>query len=434
MHPLAALPYRVIAAAAQAATRFVSSDADSKLARTFAERRDALQHFTDWAHGHRADGRGLLWMHAPSVGEGLMARPILEHAAQVAPELQLAYSWLSPSARTFGTALAVDVAGALPFDTTDNAGAMLDALKPSALVYSRADVWPMLTEAAARRGVPLALVSAALGRGSSRGLWSRLVLADAYSALDAVGAVDPSDAERLVALGVRADRITVTGDTRYDQVLARAAAADRASELLAPLEAGSAERPWLVAGSTWPADEAPLLRAWGRFARAGTGARLLIAPHEPSEAHCAPIIAWARGAGLVLECLGAPRASRADVVLVDRVGVLGDLYALARVAYVGGGFHDAGLHSVVEPASFGVPVIVGTQHTRSRDAMRLLALGGAAAVADAAALEGRLGEWFGDAAACAAAGAAARVVVESGRGATEKSWALLAPLLGRQHP
>ena len=246
--------------------------------------------------------------------------------------------------------------------------------------------------------------------------------------------MDPSDAERLVALGVRADRITVTGDTRYDQVLARAAAADRASELLAPLEAGSAERPWLVAGSTWPADEAPLLRAWGRFARAGTGARLLIAPHEPSEAHCAPIVAWAASAGLALERLGAPRASRADVVLVDRVGVLGDLYALARVAYVGGGFHDAGLHSVVEPASFGVPVIVGTQHTRSRDAMRLLALGGAAAVADAAALEGRLGEWFGDAAACAAAGAAARVVVESGRGATEKSWALLAPRLGRQHP
>ncbi len=433
MHPLAALPYRVIAAAAQAATSFVSSNADGKLARTFAERRDALQHFTAWAHARRVDGRGLLWMHAPSVGEGLMARPILEHARRVAPALQLAYSWFSPSARTFGASLAVDVAGALPFDTTDNAGAMLDALKPSALVYSRADVWPVLTEVAARRSVPLALVSAALSDGSSRGLWSRVVLADAYGALDAVGAVEALDAERLVALGVRADRITITGDTRYDQVLARAADADRASALLAPLGADSAERPWLVAGSTWPADEAPLLRAWGRFARAGTGARLLIAPHEPSEAHCAPIIAWAQGAGLVLEHLGAPRASRADVVLVDRVGVLGDLYALARVAYVGGGFHDAGLHSVVEPASFGVPVIVGPQHTRSRDAMRLIATGGAVA-AGPAALEGQLREWLGDADACDAAGAAARQVVESGRGATEKSWALLTPLLSRPHP
>ncbi len=434
MHPLAALPYRALAAAADAATTLVSPDAEGKLARTFGERRDALAHFAAWARTERDASRCLLWMHAPSVGEGLMARPILEHARRVAPALQLAYTWFSPSARKFGSSLAVDVAGVLPFDTSGNAGAMLDALRPSVLAYSRADVWPVLTEAAASRGVPLALLSAALTEGSSRGLWSRWVLADAYAALDAVGAVEESDAERLVALGVRADRITVTGDTRYDQVLARAAIADRTGALLAPLAANSVERPWLVAGSTWPADEAPLLRAWSRVARPGHGARLLIAPHEPTETHCAPIVAWAAGAGLSLARLGAQDAPQADVVLVDRVGVLGDLYAIARVAYVGGGFHDAGLHSVVEPASFGVPVIVGPQHSRSRDARRLITAGGAVSAADADGLAAALRAWLDDAPAREGAGAAARSVVERGRGATEKSWALLAPLLASRTP
>lgn len=431
MHTLVALPYRALAAAAEAATALVPPTSTGKLARAFAERRAALAQVTGWATAERRRERPLLWVHAPSVGEGLMARPILERARAERPELQLAYSWFSPSAGRFARALAVDVASVLPFDTPGNAEAMLDALAPRALVFTRSDVWPVLAERAARLGIPVALVSAALTAASSRGVWSRLVLADAYRALSAVGAVGDDDAERLVALGVDRQRIVVTGDTRYDQVLARAAATDLGGTLLGPLAAGSAERPWVVAGSTWPADEAALLRAWGRLARSGTGPRLLIAPHEPTDAHCTPIVRWAAEAGLTLARQGAAGAPTSDVVLVDRMGVLGDLYALAAMAYVGGGFHAAGLHSVVEPAAFGVPVVVGPRHAGSRDAARLLAAGGARQVADAAELGVALGRWLQDGAARIAAGAAARGVVEGGRGATTRSWALITPLLDR---
>src|SRR5205823_15032386 len=137
------------------------------------------------------------------------------------------------------------------------------------------------------------------------------------------------------------ERVTVGGDTRYDQVWARAEAARGRSEVVRAL---ASDRPTLVAGSTWPSVEERLLPAWERVRRAVPNARLIVTPHEPTEAHLVPMETWARQSRLSVARLSAAPNGDSDVVLVDRVGVLGDLYALAQVAYVGGGFHSAGLH------------------------------------------------------------------------------------------
>ena len=370
-------------------------------------------------------------MHAPSVGEGLQARPVLQLARAERPDVQLAYTYFSPSAASFARGLAVDFADYLPFDTPGDARAALDALRPSALVFSKLDVWPVLAAAAAERGVRLGLVSATLAAGSSRrSLLASALLRDAYRRLDAVGAIDEADADRLVALGVRPAAITVTGDTRYDQVWARAQGADRGGALLAPL---AADRPTLVAGSTWPADERPLLAAWRALAARRPEVRLIIAPHEPTAAHLAPIEAWAAQAGLALQRLGAGAGAAAspaaDVVLVDRTGVLGDLYALADVAYVGGGFHDAGLHSVLEPAAFGAPVLFGPRHANSRDAGLLLRSGGGRSAEDEGALGEALEHWLARRSERREAGDRARAVVRAGLGAARRSFALVEGLL-----
>jgi 3-deoxy-D-manno-octulosonic-acid transferase len=368
-------------------------------------------------------------MHAPSVGEGLQARPVLQLARSRRPELQLAYTFFSPSATSFARGLDVDFADYLPFDTDGESRAALTALAPKALVFSKLDVWPHLSRAASDRGVGLGLVSATLAEGSSRrkGIAARL-LANAYARLDAVGAIDASDAERLTDLGVRRDRISVTGDTRYDQVWARVRACDRSAGFVGAL---SSERPTFVAGSTWPADERPLLAAWARVHAVVRDARLIIAPHEPTEAHLTPIERWASGVGLQAARLGAPNVRDADVVVVDRVGVLGDLYALASVAYVGGGFHAAGLHSVLEPAAYGVPVLFGPRFANSRDAGLLIEVGGGASAPDEQGLEIQLREWFTSDGARLGAGAEARSLVERGLGAADRSWALVAGLLTR---
>jgi 3-deoxy-D-manno-octulosonic-acid transferase len=396
-----------------------------KLLATFAERRGVIARFADF---HRDPARPLLWMHAPSVGEGLQARPVLQRARAERPDLQLAYTYFSPSARAFASALDVDFRDAMPFDTTPDMRAVLAALAPTALVFSKLDVWPTLAREAVRRGTRLGLISATLAAASSRrSPLAASLLRDAYARLERVGAISGDDADRLVALGVPASRISVTGDTRYDQVWARAQAANRESDLLAPLAAP--DRFTLVAGSTWPADEAPLLAAWAHIARSAQRPRLIIAPHEPTPAHLTPIERWASREGLRTARLGAPSQSEADLIIVDRVGVLGELYALADAAFVGGGFHAAGLHSVLEPAAFGAPVIFGPRHHGSRDATLLLDADAALAAADEGQLERVIERWLNAADERGAAGDAAKAVVHRGLGAAERSWTLVEGLL-----
>ena len=413
---------------------------ENKLVRTLRARRGVVERWEALAAQHRDVSRPLVWMHAPSVGEGLQARPVAHALRAQYPSMQLAYSWFSPSAERFASSIGADFSDYLPFDTRDAADRLLQALKPSALVFAKLDIWPTLVERAAAHGVPVVLLSGTVAPGSGRrGRFARALLHDAYRALDAVGAIDTANGERLVELGVRREVLHITGDTRFDQVWARAQQVDRASPLLRLL---ASDRPTLVAGSTWPADEAVLLPMWEALHAQMPSARLIIAPHEPTPDHLKPIGQWARDAALRAVTLGdierdierdggddATRGAHADVVIVDRVGVLGDLYALADVAFVGGGFHAAGLHSVIEPAAFGTPVLFGPGHDMSREAGLLLGADGAKA-GDREELQSTLREWFTVPAVRNHAGMQARHLVEQELGATRRSMELV---IGASH-
>ena len=425
MHRALRLPYAAAGAIADLAAQLPLAG-DGKLVRTLRARRDAVEVLITWARAHRDAARPLVWMHAPSVGEGLQARPVLERLRERHPDWQLVYTYFSPSAERFAAGLDVDLRGYLPFDRAAHAAAVLDAVKPTALVFAKLDVWPLLTEAAGARGVRLGLIAATMSeRSGRRGPLAQALSRDAFSQLDTVGAIDAADADRLAGAGVRAERIRVTGDTRYDQVAVRAARLDRSQPLLARLRG---TRPTLVAGSTWPADEKVLLPAWRALKVAVPEARLIIAPHEPTDAHLAPIEQWAASAGLTCARLDGASAA-ADVVLVDRVGVLGDLYALGEAAYVGGGFHAAGLHSVLEPAAFGIAVLFGPRHHMSRDARLLWECRGGEPVRDAPELVRALRILFTEPDTRQRAGDAALGLVREGLGAAERSTDLVERLV-----
>jgi 3-deoxy-D-manno-octulosonic-acid transferase len=391
-------------------------------------RRGIRRRYAAWASTNRDPERKLLWVHAASVGEALMARPVLEAIRARNHGPQLALTFFSPSAEEFSRRLDVDFREYLPFDRASDMDAVLGLLAPTALVFSKVDVWPELVRQARRRGVRLGLISASLPAGSSRlGTVTSALLRDAYATLDAVGAVDAAAAERLVALGARREVVEVTGDTAFDLALQRVSAP--APAVIAPVLDGlRSARPTLVAGSTWPADERPLFDAFLSARR--RVAELRLAPHEMDAGHLQGVESWAARNGL--SCARVDQVgAHADVVLVDRFGLLAFLYGCGQVSFVGGGFHGAGLHSVVEPAAHGTPVLFGPHHSRSRDASLLLAAGGARAVTDARSLERALVELFTTDPARAETGARARGVVESGRGAAARSLALVDRLLHR---
>lgn len=425
MNPALRLAYGAVGQLARSAAA-LAPVGESKWRRSLAARRGIRARYAAWGR-QRDPERPLLWLHAPSVGEGLQARVVLDLVRQRRPDIQLAYTFFSPSAESFARSLSVDFADYLPFDTAGDAAAVLDALRPTALVFSKLDVWPVLVGEASRRGVRLGLISGTVSEASSReGLIATALLHECYEALDRVGAASEADAERIIALGAERRHVTVTGDTRYDQVWLKATTVNRTGPLLAPL---ASTRPTLVAGSTWPADEAVLLAAWPAVRGDIHDARLIIAPHEPTAEHLSAIEAWAATQHLSVARFGAAQASGADVVLVDRTGVLGDLYSLATAAFVGGGFHGAGLHSVLEPAAFGVPVAFGPRHSNSREAVLLHRSRGGDSVATTDETIEVLQHWLGDSAVREAAGAAARALVQRGLGAGERSYELVMELL-----
>jgi 3-deoxy-D-manno-octulosonic-acid transferase len=408
---------------------------DKKVARGLDGRRGLAARLAAWAAAVRDTKRPLVWMHAPSVGEGLQAKPVLETLRAEHPDWQLAFTFFSPSAERLARNLPVDVADYLPLDRPSEVSAVLDALQPSALVFSKLDVWPELTLAAGRRGVKLGLISATVAPHSSRLRWpTRQWSAPAYRALDSVGTISEEDGERLELLGARPETIAVTGDTRYDSVAERAERLDKTREPLARLAATAAADTFtIVAGSTWPSDEAVLLPAFADLLHQLPTARLLLAPHEPHPDHLA-------GISDRLKHLKLPRpvrlsqlehAKASPVVVVDRVGILADLYALGDTAFVGGGFHRAGLHSVLEPAVFGVPIVFGPHWRMSRDAALLLEKGGGVALpADARhPLHSQWLVWHHDPAARVTAGLAAKLMVAEGRGASERTTALVRGLV-----
>jgi 3-deoxy-D-manno-octulosonic-acid transferase len=408
----------------------IAPSGNSKLLRGMAARRGLLERYEAWALAHRDATRPLLWVHAPSVGEGLQALPVIQRIRSRQPDVQLVYTYFSPSAEKFAATTGAAFHDYLPFDTVRNMDRALDALAPTALIYSKLDVWPMLTTAAAARGTKLGLLSATVPEFSRRrsGI-VLLALREAYSALDVVGAISPSDAERLLEMGVPGDRITITGDTRYDQVWGRATAPNTKRDALAARFRD--DRLTLVAGSTWPSDEKRLLEAWLRVRQQIPAIRLVIAPHELSPAHMSNIERWAKATGMSLGRTSDESSDpRADVILVDQYGILGDIYALADAAYVGGGFHDAGLHSLLEPAAFGAPVLFGPKHTDNRDARLLIAGGGAIRCPGSGDISARLLAWFSNARVREKAGQSARRVVEAGLGGADRSAELVESLLG----
>ncbi len=352
----------------------------SKLARGIAGRRHAHEKLATWGRTLRDPGRPVVWMHAPSVGEGLQARAVKDAFLELRSDLQVIFTHFSPSAESLADGFGADVTAYLPWDLRGPVSRALDGVRPDLLVFTKTEVWPVLVAEAVRRDVPVTMVGATVPEGAGRArLPARVLMRRTWRSLELACAISDADAERLVQVGVPADRVRVTGDPGIDSAAARFESASADAPYLAPFR--SDPRPTVVAGSTWPSDEDVLLPALAAARPEIPGLRVVIAPHEPTEGHVAALSERLAGDGWSVATLSRVEAAGdvtgRDAVVVDRVGVLAHLYGIATVSFVGGGFHDDGLHSVLEPAAASIPVAFGPRHRNARAAGDLLEVGGA---------------------------------------------------------
>lgn len=424
--------YRTVLRGARAASPLAASG-DSKLARGLRGRRGAAERLAAWGREERDPSRDTAWFHAPSVGEGMMARAVMEALRARCPDVQLVYTYFSPSAVPFAHRIPADVRGYLPWDLPERVAPVLDAVEPTVLAFTKTEVWPELTAAARARAVPVVLVGGTLPAGAGRLRWpARPFLRPTFRRLERVAAVSDDDARRFRRLGVSPARILVSGDPGIDSAAERAAAADPGAPYLVPFRADP--RPTLVAGSTWPPDEDVLVLAAGRVRDRTPELRLVVAPHEPDPGNVEPLLEALEAGGWRVARLGAVEeagsARGVDAVVVDRVGVLAALYTVGTVAYVGGGFGDDGLHSVLEPTAAGLPVLFGPNHGNAPAAGRLLEEGAAREVGDARGLARALGRWLDDEDVRRRAGRRARAFIDRHRGAAERCAGLVLEVMG----
>jgi len=371
----------------------------------------------------RLHGREIWWFHAASAGEvGGLAPLIDELYKQGAPAIVLTTT--TRSGRDAALALKnVAWAQLAPLDAWPFVARFMKALSPRRLVLAETELWPTTLILAARAGLSPVLVNARLTeRSFSRYLPLSGLLAPAVRSLSFVGAQSEDDAVRFVALGVPRERVSVTGNAKYDA--APAPSANEASRARVAAQGWEGD-PLFVAGSTHPFEEEMVLAAYLAARRAVPRLRLVLAPrHLERAADAADLLAHA---GLKLSRFSdAPQSGR-DALLLDEMGVLPSFYPLARAAFVGGTLVKVGGHNLLEPASAGVPVLFGPHTAHIERPASLLAAhgGGGRRVSDAAELAERLTEFAKDEAAARAAGEAARKVVDGLRGATARSLKIL---------
>lgn len=334
-------------------------------------------------------GRPRVLVHCASAGELESAIPLMEELVRV-HDADILLTYFSPSAVERANRIDIPVDHLyLPVDSRRRMNRLLDTLEPSLILFVKHDIWPNLVWLAGDRGIPTALVNGNFRPDSKR--LKRVAIPFGRAVLPklaAIFAVARDDAHRFHFLAGDKPHIEVAGDTRFDRVRQRAL---KGREDQGALADRLSNRPVAVAGSTWPADEALLLEAWETVRREVHGAVLVLVPHEVGEDHLKQILAQCEAKGLLAVTLtevegGVPVG---DVIVVDRVGVLAGLYGLGRVAYVGGAF-GTGVHSVIEPAVFGIPVLFGPKYLMSHEARDLLALGAATSINEAA----QIGEAF----------------------------------------
>jgi 3-deoxy-D-manno-octulosonic-acid transferase len=325
-----------------------------KYLRTFRERMGRLPVFLN------LDGDRSIWIHAVSVGEVLAARPLVPALRARFPGHRIFVSTTTMAGHAVAQKRIRGSDGIFyaPLDFPRPVRCALEVLNPSLVLLVETELWPNLIHEAHRRGARVALVN---GRISPRSFprYQRLgrLLRAVLSEVDLFLMQGAAHAERVRALGAPADRVQVSGNLKFDAV-----EPGRLPERIARLlhGGGSPPRPLWVAGSTVGGEEELVLSAFHRVRERIPQARLLLAPRHPERFDTVPSLVESAGFRcLRRSSLGPATWSDGEVLLLDTLGELAQVYALASVVFVGGSLVPSGGHNILEPAVAGKAVIVG---------------------------------------------------------------------------
>ncbi len=329
----------------------------------------------------------VIWIHAASLGEYEQGLPILEQLKRNQPTYKIVLTFFSPSGfEVKKKSATADVVCYLPLDTRKNVRAFLDAVHPALAIFIKYEIWPNYLDALGERKIPTILISALFKKNQLYFKWYGSFIRKALSNFSHLFVQNKRSQELLNGIGYQ--NVTVAGDTRFDRV---AEILERDNSL-AFMQAFKQHKFCFVAGSTWPEDE----KIIADYINQNTfPIQFVIAPHTIKAKH---IDAIKRSINKPVLCYSELQDSipeNYEVLIIDTIGILTKIYSYADTAYVGGGFHT-GLHNTLEPAIFGIPVIIGPEYKEFTEAESLVNLRGILSIRKTSEFKTQLNKCYSD--------------------------------------
>ena len=347
--------------------------------------------FEQLAASFQENKQPIVWMHCSSLGEFEQGRPVIEKLKRQTPNYKFLLTFFSPS----GYEVRKNYAGAdwifyLPMDSKKNAQQFFDIVKPSLILFVKYEFWYYYLNEAKHRNIPLLLVSGIFRSQQIFFKWYGNFYKEMLHCFTQLFVQNEECLQLLNSIGIHKN-VVVSGDTRFDRVI-------EIAEQFAPIQAIEAfvgNNQVIVAGSTWTEDDEEL----DHYANTHPKIKFIIAPHEIEDERIMECLSLYKNAVLFtdweLQIKDNPKQpSTPNVLIINNVGMLSQLYHYATICYVGGAFGDDGVHNVLEAAVYNKPVVFGPVFEKYNEAIELVDADGAISIGNALQLEKELDNLF----------------------------------------
>lgn len=309
-------------------------------------------------------GKEVVWFHVASLGEFEQARPIIEEVKNHYPNYKILVSFFSPSGYEVRKNYTLaDVVCYLPLDSKSNAIRFVDSVNPKLAIFIKYEFWPNMLFALQKKKCTTILVSGIFRENQIFFEWYGKLMRRALDSFDHFFVQNSESKELLKSLAF--GNVTISGDTRFDRVYKIL----KEKKSLDFIEEFQNNKLTIVAGSTWKEDESLLLK----YIDKSEGIKFIIAPHNINEKSISDLKAMVSKRVVLYSEKEDKNLSEYEVLIIDTIGLLTKIYRYADIAYVGGGL-KTGLHNVLEPATFGVPVVIGNKYDKFKEAKELVEL------------------------------------------------------------
>lgn len=319
------------------------------------------------------------WFHCASLGEYEQGLPVFDALKQKYPDYKVVLSFFSPSGyEVRKNSKIADVVVYLPIDTIKNAKAFLDVVNPDFTIFIKYEIWPNFLNEIKKRNFNAILVSAVFRKSQSFFKWYGKFMKSALEGFNYIFTQD-SNSERLLK-SININNVSVSGDTRFDRVYNQLSL----DNTVPFIETFKNNETCVVLGSTWPADD-KLYLDFINCSKDNT--KYIIAPHNIKPNYITSLRSQIKKDVVCFSNMKGKDLSAFKVFILDTIGYLSKVYAYADIAYVGGAAGTTGLHNILEPATFGIPIIIGKNYSKFPEAKTLINIGGVLSVASSKAFE-----------------------------------------------